>query len=66
MLERVDRVQLAVRDRHAAAKAFADLLGARPARESESLHLGARRTVLALGESEIELCEPAGAGMVRE
>ena len=66
MLERVDRVQLAVRDRHAAAKAFADLLGARPARESESLHLGARRTVLALGESEIELCEPAGAGLTRE
>ena len=32
MLERVDRVQLAVRDRHAAAKAFAELLDARPAR----------------------------------
>ncbi len=66
MLERVDRVQLAVRDRHAAAKAFADLLGARPAREAESAYLGARRTVLALGESEVELCEPAGAGPVRE
>ncbi|MBI4254453.1 MAG: VOC family protein [Candidatus Rokubacteria bacterium] len=66
MLERVDRVQLAVRDRHAAAKVFADLLGARPTREAESAHLGARRTVLALGESEVELCEPAGAGPVRE
>lgn len=66
MLERVDRVQLAVRDRHAAAKAFADLLGAPLARDSESRHLGARRTVLALGESEVELCEPVGAGLVRE
>ncbi len=66
MLERVDRVQLAVRDRHAAAKTFTDLLGARPARDADSAYLGARRTVLALGESELELCEPAGAGPVRE
>lgn len=65
MLERVDRVQLAVRDRHAAARTFADLLGARPARETESAYLGARRLVLALGGSEIELCEPTGAGPVR-
>ena len=66
MLERVDRVQLAVRDRHAAAKTFADLLGAAPAGEAPSAYLGARRLVLRLGESLLELCEPAGAGLVRE
>ena len=66
MLERVDRIQLAVRDRGAAAKTFAELLGARPARETESAYLGARRTVLELGESEVELCEPAGTGIARE
>ena len=66
MLERVDRVQLAVRDRRAAARTFADLLDARPVREADSAYLGARRTILALGESEIELCEPSGPGPARE
>jgi catechol-2,3-dioxygenase len=62
MLERVDRVQLTVRDRKAAARTFGDILGAGPVEESDSAHLGARRTVLALGESEVELCEPVGPG----
>jgi glyoxalase/bleomycin resistance protein/dioxygenase superfamily protein len=62
MLERVDRMQLVVRDRVAAARSFNAVLGAEPVREAESPHLGARRTVLALGESEIELCEPAAPG----
>ena len=66
MLERVDRVQLVVRDRAAAAAAFAALLGARPVREAGAAYLGARRTVLALGESEVELCEPTGPGPARE
>src|SRR3990167_4363558 len=61
-LERVDRVQLVVRDRQAAARTFAAVLGGEPVGESESAYLGARRTVLALGESEVELCEPAGPG----
>ncbi len=66
MLERVDRVQLAVRDRHAAAKTFADLLGAALVGETPSAHLNARRSILRLGESELELCEPGGAGPVHE
>lgn len=65
MLERVDRVQLVVRDRRSAAQTFRDILGAEPVAESESVHLVARRTVLALGENEVELCEPAGPGPAR-
>ena len=66
MLDRVDRVQVAVADRAKAAATFNRLLGAQNARESGSAYLGARRTVLALGESEIELCEPDGEGRVAE
>jgi len=65
MLERVDRIQLAVSNAAEAAHAFQDLLGAEPAREVDSDYLNARRTVLALGSSEIELCAPRGAGVVR-
>jgi len=66
MLERVDRMQLAVRERARAADTFVRLLGARVSRESESAALNARRTILALGESELELCEPAGPGPARD
>lgn len=62
MLDRCDRVQLAVGDAAAAARRFGALLGAEIARVEPSRALAARRTVLALGESEIELCEPDGAG----
>src|SRR5581483_4767773 len=65
VLERVDRVQLAVRDRWQAAKTFGRLLGASIVRDEASAHLGARRAVLALGESEVELCEPSGPGPAR-
>jgi hypothetical protein len=66
VLERVDRMQLAVRDRSRAAGTFARLLGAEVAREADSEYLNARRTILALGESELELCEPLGPGPARE
>lgn len=66
MLERVDRLLVAVRDRAAAAATFTTLLGAVAVRESDSAALAARSTVLALGDSEIELCEPAGDGPVRD
>jgi hypothetical protein len=65
MLERVDRIQMAVADAAPVARAFRDILGAEPAREDDSDYLNARRTVLALGGSEIELCAPRGAGPVR-
>lgn len=66
MLERVDRIQLAVRDRDAAARVFARVLEAVPVGETASAHLGARITVLAMGESEVELCAPTGAGRVAD
>ncbi|HSB41412.1 MAG TPA: hypothetical protein VLK28_06245 [Methylomirabilota bacterium] len=65
MLECVDRVQLAVADAAPVARAFRDILGAEPAREDDSDFLNARRTVLALGGSEVELCAARGAGPVR-
>ncbi|HEU4759363.1 MAG TPA: VOC family protein [Dehalococcoidia bacterium] len=64
MLRRVDRMQLAVRDRAAAADTFRDMLGAETVREDAVHLLGARRTVVQAGESEFELLEPAGDGPV--
>ena len=62
MLDRCDRIQLAVNDAAAAATRFALLLGAEVARRDRSAWLGAQRTVLAVGESEIELCQSDGTG----
>jgi hypothetical protein len=62
MIERIDRLQIVVADRAAAAATYGCILGAEVAREDKSAYLAARRTVMALGESEIELLEPDGAG----
>lgn len=62
MLQRVDRMQLAVRDRAVALHTFADLFGAQPVRRDEVRRLNARRSVLRAGESQFELLEPAGEG----
>ncbi len=64
MLTRVDRMQLAVRDRAAAEETFAELLGAQKVREETSELLRAKRTVVQAGVSEFELLEPAGDGPV--
>ncbi len=64
MLQRIDRMQLAVRDRAAAADTFRDILGAEQVREDAVHLLAARRTVVQAGESEFELLEPAGDGPV--
>ncbi|MBI3992774.1 MAG: VOC family protein [Candidatus Lambdaproteobacteria bacterium] len=66
MLDRVDRIQVVVADRRRAAEAWGRLLGAEVAGESHSAYLGARRTVLALGESEVELCQPEGTGLAAD
>ena len=66
MLERVDRMLVAVRDRARASRTFERLLGAVPDREEASEYLGARCSVLRIGESELELCEPAGPGPVAD
>jgi len=66
MIERVDRVQIAVADRQKAARTYCSLLGAEVAAEACSPYLGAKRTILAVGESEIELCEPDGTGLTAD
>ncbi len=66
MLEHVDRVQLAVRDRAAAAQTFIDVFGAEMVKDDEVRALGARRRVVHAGTSEFELLEPAGAGPVQD
>ena len=65
MLSYVDRMQLAVRDRKAAAQTFHDLLGATTVREDEIELLAAKRSIVRAGASEFELLEPAGAGAVQ-
>jgi hypothetical protein len=65
MLNRVDRMQLAVQDRSRAAETFAKVLGAQTDRESTIEHLNASRTVMRLGESEVELLQPRGPGPVQ-
>ena len=64
MLDRVDRVLLAVRDSAEAAETFAGVLGAEKVREDELRLYSAKRTVVQAGESEFELLEPAGEGAV--
>ena len=66
MLDRVDRMLVAVNSRTRASETFARLLGAEPAREAHSDWLGADCAILSIGESELELCEPTGPGPVRE
>jgi len=57
---------VAVNSRARASETFARLLGAEPAREAHSDWLAADCTIMSIGESELELCEPTGPGPVRE
>src|SRR3979490_1542685 len=66
MLDRCDRVQIAVHDAAKAAQRFGLLLGGEVARRAHSRHLPAKRIILAVGESEFELCEPDGAGLTQD
>jgi 4-hydroxyphenylpyruvate dioxygenase-like putative hemolysin len=66
MLEHVDRMQLAVRDRAAAAETFAAALGAETVGDDEVRTLAARRRTVQAGVSEFELLEPSGDGPVRD
>ena len=66
MLERVDRMQLAVRDGAEAARSFGAILGAEKVREDELALYAAKRTVVQAGDSEFELLEPTGAGPVAD
>lgn len=62
MLRRLDRIQVVVRDTGRAVRVWEDLLGAEPRREGGLESLRTHRTVLQVGESEIELLEPTGPG----
>jgi hypothetical protein len=62
MLARVDRIQVAVAERRAAAAPFVRLLDAAVTAEDAVAPLAARRTTLAAGHAAIELLEPDGAG----
>lgn len=62
MLEHVDRVQLAVRDREEAAQTFTDIFGGEPVKDDEVRVLRARRRVVHAGTSEFELLDPSGEG----
>jgi hypothetical protein len=66
MLTRVDRVQVVVADRRTAAAHFFRLLGAELTHEDRLRALGARRSVVRLGTSAVELLEPDGAGAADE
>jgi hypothetical protein len=65
LLECVDRILVAVKDAGKAADTWSTLLGAEQRAASRSRDLGARRLVLALGASEVELLEPDSTGPVR-
>ncbi len=66
LIDRMDRIQVAVKDRKQAMQAYVALLGAEVLEERPSRLLGAKRTILALGESCVELCQPDGMGLVAD
>ncbi len=65
MLEHVDRVQIAVKDRAAAAQTFIDVFDGKLVKDDEVRVLGAKRRVVHAGTSEFELLEPDGVGPVQ-
>jgi len=66
MLNRIDRVQVIVLDRAAAAARWRRLFDAEVVREDRVGFLAATRTVLRVGESELELLEANGVGAVAQ
>lgn len=66
MLVRIDRIQIAVPDRAAAAEGWRELLGAEHHGDDQVKSLGARRSLYRLGDGWIEFLEPDGAGAVAD
>ena len=66
MLERIDRVQMAVPDRGEAAEGWVALLRAEHEGDDRVAGLGARRSTYRLGAGRIELLEPDGAGAIAD
>lgn len=66
MLNRIDRVQVVSLDRAAVAARWRQLFDAEVVREDRVAFLAATRTVLRVGESEIEVLEADGVGVVAQ
>ncbi|MEJ2131142.1 MAG: hypothetical protein P8Y95_05845 [Gammaproteobacteria bacterium] len=64
MLTEVDRIQMAAEDADAVAEMWQRLLDASRVREDQVPVLGARRVVLSVGASEVEILSPVGPGPV--
>jgi hypothetical protein len=64
MLTRIDRVLLTAQDAAAVASRWVQLVDAQPLREDSVPTLGARRIVLGVGDAEVEILQPTGAGPV--
>ena len=64
MLNHVERVQIVVRDREAAAATWGDLFGAEKVGEDGVRYLNAHRTTVQAGVSLFDFLEPAGPGPV--
>ena len=62
MLTSVDRVQLASVDARPVVRSWQRLLGAQRVREDRVAPLAAKRSVLRVGSSEVEVLEPDGVG----
>ena len=62
MLERTDRLALAVVQADPAAESFAQIFDAEPIGDERDEHAGARRVTLQWGRDLVELYEPTGDG----
>ncbi len=65
MLTRVDRVQLVVKDRAAAAETYKNVFDAAVISDDEVAALAAKRRTVRAGTGEFELLEPIGPGAVQ-
>src|ERR1700722_5278458 len=66
MLKRVDRVQIAVANCHAAEEVVEEVFGGQLVRRDKAAPLAAKRSTMQAGSRLIELLEPDGAGPVQD
>ena len=66
MISRIDRMILTAPRRRLAAEAWQRLFGAEVVREDRVAYVAAKRTLLRVGESEVELLEPDGIGIAAQ
>jgi hypothetical protein len=66
MITRIDRMIVTAPRRKLAAEAWQRIAGAEVVRHDRVAYVAARRTVLRVGESEIELLEPDGIGIAAQ